>query len=274
MKVSSKRKSKKDNFNEGKVLWDDSYLKKEDGAINIGIDCNNKEVVVDFNKTNHIIVAGETGTGKTVMIKNILWQFISKNDRVIAVDLLHDGLEFEEKYKKCCDVITEEEMLLKELEELLKENQLRKDKLKVANCSNINEYNKNNSEKMKRVILGIDDIVGAFLNENKTDLHQKIRMMLSMLIQESINTGIHVLIVFRREEMVNLLNEEIIRHMPGVLCFFGGDRLLKNVDLELINQRISKVAGRSLYQDADGIQEVQGYLVEERYLVEAGYLEE
>ncbi|MDU7069642.1 MAG: type IV secretion system DNA-binding domain-containing protein, partial [Clostridium perfringens] len=102
MMVSSKRKSKKDSFWEGMVLWNDSYLKKEDGVINIGIDCNAKEVIVDFNKTNHIIVAGQVGSGKTVMIKSILWQFILKNDRVIAVDILHDGLELEEKYRKYC----------------------------------------------------------------------------------------------------------------------------------------------------------------------------
>ena len=133
----------------------------------------------------------EVGSGKTVMIKSILWQFILKNDRVIAVDILHDGLELEEKYRKYCDLITEDEKLLKELEELLKENQLRKDKLKAANCSDISEYNKNNSEKMKRVILGIDDMVGVFLNENETDSYLKIKILLSRLIQESMNTGVN-----------------------------------------------------------------------------------
>ncbi|MCQ2076763.1 MAG: hypothetical protein MJZ20_07000 [Bacteroidaceae bacterium] len=40
--------------------------------VNVGVDTNNKNIVIDFNKVNHLLVAGCTGSGKSVFINTLL----------------------------------------------------------------------------------------------------------------------------------------------------------------------------------------------------------
>lgn len=44
--------------------------------VNIGLDLLNRDVVIDFDKTNHILVAGTTGSGKSALINTLLYTLI------------------------------------------------------------------------------------------------------------------------------------------------------------------------------------------------------
>ena len=41
-------------------------------ALNIGVDINGNKVAIDFNKAPHLLIAGTTGSGKSVLIHNLL----------------------------------------------------------------------------------------------------------------------------------------------------------------------------------------------------------
>lgn len=49
--------------------------------VNVGLDLLNKDVILDFDKTNHLLVAGTTGSGKSAFINTILYTLIRAVDQ-------------------------------------------------------------------------------------------------------------------------------------------------------------------------------------------------
>jgi len=89
----------------GVLLWSDDYIKEKDGVVSLGRN-ELEEIIADFNKDPHFIAAGATGSGKSVTIRSILWQFIAKGHKVIFIDF-KGGLEFGEAYRRYGETITE-----------------------------------------------------------------------------------------------------------------------------------------------------------------------
>lgn len=96
--------------------------------------------IIDLNKTPHVLVAGETGSGKSVILHVLLWQMILKQAKVIMLDF-KGGVEFGLDYEAYGEVITDREQAVKVLEELVKENQLRLQLFRQYRAKNIAEYN-------------------------------------------------------------------------------------------------------------------------------------
>ena len=67
-----------------KLLWNNEYIKNE-GVITLGRNAIG-EIIFDFNKAPHVLAAGETGSGKSVVLRSILWQMLNQGADVIMVD--------------------------------------------------------------------------------------------------------------------------------------------------------------------------------------------
>lgn len=63
---------------------------KEIDKVAIGIDNENRKVILDFNKTPHLLIAGTTGSGKSVLVKNIITNLINVYDSKTLQLLLID----------------------------------------------------------------------------------------------------------------------------------------------------------------------------------------
>lgn len=119
--------------------WKDEYISPRDGVLCIG-ESDLEQVKFDLNRTPHVLAAGETGSGKSVTLRCMLWQMIKKGCRIYMIDF-KGGVEFGKVYEKYGEVITDRERALVVLEMLVKENTARLKLFRDMEVKNLKEYN-------------------------------------------------------------------------------------------------------------------------------------
>ena len=119
-------------------------------------------LTLDINKYSSIIITGETGSGKSVLLNQIILQMINKYTsddlRLVLIDTT--GVELND-YKNTTyrlltaynDVNKAQEVIAKVIEEIDR----RKELLLEYNMPNIDEYNSKFERKIPRLIVAIDD---------------------------------------------------------------------------------------------------------------------
>ena len=100
-----------------KINWDDSYCSDKDGIITVGQSALDN-ISFNLNRVPHVLVAGETGSGKSVILRCILWQMILQGCKVFMIDF-KGGVEFGKQYEHYGEVITERERALAVLDMLV-----------------------------------------------------------------------------------------------------------------------------------------------------------
>ena len=68
-----------------KIDWNDEYIKEDDGVVVVGKNALG-EISFDLNKTPHVLSAGETGSGKSVILRAMLWQLLNKGCIAYMID--------------------------------------------------------------------------------------------------------------------------------------------------------------------------------------------
>ena len=247
------------------LLWNDDYIKEKDGVVSLGRN-ELEEITADFNKDPHFIAAGATGSGKSVIIRCILWQFIAKGHKVILVDF-KGALEFGEAYQRYGDTITDKKSLAKQLDVLLKENELRQAELGRVGAKNINDYNKKSDKRMYRVLLIIDELGEVLdksgLSDEEKELTQKIEGALSSFARVSRATGIHMLFGIQRPD-AKIITGQIKTNVTGRICGRVSDGPASEIVLNsTAAAQLPKLGGRMIYQNGGDMEVFQGYFFQD-----------
>ena len=119
-------------------------------------------LTLDIDKYNSIIITGSTGTGKSVLLDEIILQMINKYNsselRLVLIDTIGTELNYykDTNYSLLTamnDNDKGQEVLLKLLEEVHR----RKEILKDNNVSSIDEYNIKYNHNIPKLLIAIDD---------------------------------------------------------------------------------------------------------------------
>lgn len=122
------------------VKWSEEYLNDKNGVLTLGISALDT-ISFNLNRVPHVLVAGETGSGKSVILRCLLWQMIEQGARVYMIDF-KGGVEFGKQYEQYGEVITERERALQVLDLLVRENEYRLHVFRDLEVKNLDEYNK------------------------------------------------------------------------------------------------------------------------------------
>ena len=107
------------------LRWNDTYvLRHNDNLLIVGRGLTG-DIIIDLNKTPHILIGGNTGSGKTVLLRCILWQCIQQSDIVYIADF-KGGVDFGKLWHRFSHIITTEKDLLELLNRLVEELEERK----------------------------------------------------------------------------------------------------------------------------------------------------
>lgn len=247
------------------LLWSDDYIKEKDGVVSLGRN-ELEEITADFNKDPHFIAAGATGSGKSVIIRSILWQFIAKGHKVIFVDF-KGGLEFGEEYRRYGETITDKKSLAKELKTLIKENELRQAELGRLGAKNIIDYNKKSNKRMYRVLLVIDELGEVLdktgLSEEELEVTKYIEGALSTFARVSRATGIHMLLGIQRPD-AKIISGQIKTNVTGRICGRVADGPAAEIVLSnTAAAQLPKIGGRMIYQNGGDMEVFQGYFFQD-----------
>ena len=180
--------------------------------------------ITDLAKAPHLLVAGTTGSGKTIflysLIVSLLHQFNNEQIKLLIIDpkqtdfVYFDDITsylYGEHVVIDCDEAIEKIRSINEKDKVERTNLLRE-----SRCRDIGEYNlKNPNNKMPRIIVVIDEYADLVQTAemNGKEERKEFEQMLVMLAQRVRNLGIHLVIATQRPS-ANIVTGALKTNIP------------------------------------------------------------
>lgn len=208
----------------------------------IGKDITGLPVVGDLEKMPHLLIAGQTGSGKSVMINTLLTSFLYKNSPSDLKLILVDPKQVEmAPYKDIphllSPVITEPEKCISALKWSVAEMERRLKTFAEVGKRNINEYNNLKKEEgMPYIVIVIDELADLMMMAARD-----VEALVVRLAQKARAAGIHLVIATQRPS-VDVITGLIKANVPARIAF----TVVSQVDSRTIIDQIGaeKLLGR------------------------------
>lgn len=247
------------------IPWKDDYITSKDGEIVIG-ESDLDRLSFNLNKTPHVLVAGETGSGKSVTLRCILWQMISKGGKVFMIDF-KGGVEFGKAYERYGEVITDRKRALTVLQMLVAENQERLKLFRDLEVKNLKEYNDKTGENLCRIGVFVDEIAEMLdkkgVAKQDKDIYEQLEGALSTLARLSRATGINLIFGVQRPD-ANILTGQIKNNIPVRISGRFVDAPASEIVLgNTAACNLPEIQGRMIYRMGNKQLEFQGYFFDD-----------
>lgn len=209
------------------IEWRDTFLNPKNSVLVLGENLLGK-IIVDLNKTPHILNGGTTGSGKSVLTENLIYQCYKKGYIVYIADLKKiDFMQWENI--KDVNVITDIQTLYEKLKELNNELWDRQLKFQDIKVRDIDEYNNKcaKNKQLKRFIFVCDEVTEIF-NEENTET-KEIEKILSRIARLGRAFGITLILSTQRPDC-KVLEGQIKSNLDIRICG-RADRTLSEIIL-------------------------------------------
>ncbi len=248
--------------------WRDIYCKRP-GIITIGQSAVDS-IDFDLDRTPHVLVAGETGSGKSVILCCMLWQTIKQGCKIFMFDF-KGGVEFGKQYERYGEVVTTRERALEVLDMLLAENEARLKLFREMEVKNLTQYNKKTNQNLCRICLFSDEIAQMLdkkgVNKNEKAIYEQIEGRLSTLARLSRATGINLFLGVQRPD-ANILTGQIKNNIPVRICGRFADKSASDIVLgstDAVN--LPDIKGRFLFKIGNELLEFQSYYFKDKIMM-------
>ena len=233
--------------------------------IAFGKGSSGETMVVDLAKMPHLLVAGATGSGKSVFINTVisclLMEKTPEDIRLLLVDPKRVELTpYNGIPHLLTPVVTETDQVVGLLKGLIREMSDRYRRMEDIGVRNIDTYNKKMPDKMPYLVVAIDELADLMMTAS-FDVEQS----LCRLAQLGRATGIHLVVATQRPS-VDVITGLIKANFPSRVSF----GLTSQVDSRTIldTAGAEKLLGRGdmLYLAADAArpERVQGVYISDR----------
>ena len=210
----------------------------------IGKDISGNIEVIDLSKTPHLLVAGTTGSGKSVFINtllaSILYKFSPRDLRLILIDPKMLELSvYNDIAHLLTPVVTESKKAIIALKWVCKEMERRYSLMNEENTRSLEGYNHKSVEKLPYIVVFIDEMADLMMTAGKEVEHYVQR-----LAQMARACGIHLVMATQRPS-VDIITGSIKANFPSRISFqvaskydsrtvlgeIGAEQLLGNGDM-------------------------------------------
>lgn len=222
-------------------------------AIGIGY---NGIVTIDLNKNAHTLIGGETGSGKSNILKLLVYQALVKGYDTTLIDFKR-GVSFS-NFNSIVNIVYEYEAACQTLENMVEETKRRLDLFRSTKVDNITDYNKITTLKnLKREIIFIDELA-ELLNTRDKELSNRLYDALETLTRLSRAVGIHLMIGIQRPDST-IVNGQIKNNISCRVCGRFVDKEPSRIMLNCDDaSKLKNIKGRFLIKD-DELQEFQSF---------------
>jgi len=210
----------------------------------IGKDISGNIEVIDLSKTPHLLVAGTTGSGKSVFINtlltSILYKFSPEELRLILIDPKMLELSvYNDVAHLLTPVVTEPKKAIIALKWVCKEMERRYSLMNEESTRSLEGYNQKAIEKLPYIVVFIDEMADLMMTAGKEVEHYVQR-----LAQMARACGIHLVMATQRPS-VDIITGSIKANFPSRISFqvaskydsrtvlgeVGAEQLLGNGDM-------------------------------------------
>lgn len=222
-------KTKRETVKLKNCVENEAYMKaKGELPFVLGQNLTGDIIVKDLTEMTHLLIAGQTGSGKSVFLNTIINCLMQKkNVDFIMVDTkkvelsLYSGLN-----SLLFPVCTDTEKTITALTWAVNEMNSRYDKFEEKNVKDIKEFNKKSKKKMNRIVIIIDELADLMMQSGK-----EIETSICRIAQLSRACGIHLIIATQRPSH-EVLTGLIKVNLPTRIAFAVNSKVNSRVILD------------------------------------------
>jgi len=221
---------------------DQMNLNKSKLAVTLGLDVSGKPVIADINKMPHVLIAGQTGSGKSVCVNtflaSILFRASPSEVKFIMVDPKRVELTgYNDIPHLLSPVIVDTDKVLSALRWLTREMDRRYELFASAGARNIDTYNEMSGfQALPYIVLLIDELADVMLLSPV-----EVEDAITRIAQMSRAVGIHMVLATQRPS-VNVITGLIKANIPTRIAFAVSSQIDSRVIMD--TQGAEKLLGK------------------------------
>ena len=218
-------------------LLDDKLFKTASSPLTIalGKDIVGKPFVTDLKKLPHLLIAGTTGSGKSVGINAMILSLLYKNSpdqlRLLMIDpkMLEFSI-YNDIPHLLTPVITKPKQAIVALNNMVAEMERRYELMAESRTKNIENYNekvkKEGGEHFPYIVVVIDELADLMMTSGKD-----VEISIARLAQKSRACGIHLIVATQRPS-VDVVTGLIKANLPSRISYRVGQKVDSKIILD------------------------------------------
>lgn len=245
------------------MLRCEEYYTAKGLKVAIGKQMNRINVLADIEKMPHMLIAGTTGSGKSVFMHQLIVSLlINHSPKELQLYLIDPKMVEMPLYSplKNCHIVSETAKAITLLEELCKEMDQRYQLLSKSRCRDIDSYNAISWFPMSRKVVFIDELADLLLVSKKA-----VEKSIVRLAQKARACGIHLVIATQRPDRT-VVTGLIKTNIPVKVCLSVNTSIDSRIVLDRSGGEKLVGKGDMLYLGADMIEPIRcqgGYISEQ-----------
>ncbi|MBQ7642944.1 MAG: hypothetical protein IJS67_03485, partial [Clostridia bacterium] len=252
------------------VLESEKFINAKQNTLTfaIGEDIIGNPVVADITKMPHLLIAGATGTGKSVglnaLLVSLMYKYSPAELRFIIIDpkqvefTMFSGIP----HMLFDEIIYEPQKAIAALAWAVKEMEARYSLLREAMVRNIDEYNTqidpSRQRKMPRIVMIVDEFADL-MSVDKKGIEEKI----ARIAQKARAAGIYLVLATQRPS-VNIMEGSIKTNFTSRMAFKMSNAIDSNTILNEVGAEKLLGRGDLLYRMSDmtSVERAQGAFID------------
>lgn len=225
------------------VLESSDWKKSTDPlAFAVGKDISGHSIVANLAKMPHLLIAGTTGSGKSVMTNTLITSLLYRNSpsdmKLIIVDPKQvEMAQYQDIPHLLTPIITQTEKALSAMKWAVGEMERRYTLMADEKVKNIADYNakiasqaskddEQKASKMPYIVIVIDEMADLMMMAGKD-----LEMLIVRIAQKGRAAGVHLVLATQRPE-VKVITGLIKANIPGRIAFAVGSQMDSRIMLD------------------------------------------
>jgi len=218
-------------------IFEDKLFKEASSALTIalGKDIVGKPFLTDLKKLPHLLIAGTTGSGKSVGINAMILSLLYRNSpdqlRLLMIDpKMLEFSTYNDIPHLLTPVITKPKQAIVALNNMVLEMERRYELMAETRTKNIENYNekmkKEGGENFPYIVVIIDELADLMMTSGKD-----VELSIARLAQKARASGIHLIVATQRPS-VDVVTGLIKANLPSRISYRVGQKIDSKIILD------------------------------------------